>query len=289
MRKLGFLSVSGFFFITVLADNAYPFDNPPFFEGNVQWNQTEKLRVELFGEYVIRSDIPVQYGKDKKYGKSPARHQEGVRLQYRLLDDPAIGKIEMNLSVRIDTRDDAPDGLHRGPVEVAYTLPKNWSLDFLRVRLGFSDQMNIGANAGSTREIGSAYVGADVKLIDTEKWLVSVNSTYHFSSNVPSKILTVYDGERKNPLRAEFGPQVYWRARPFITFVGAPSINVDSGFKPTMVGLKSGMQYDFGKQFFSPNSSASGFSWFIGEEWKINIAGLDRKAFQLTSGLRVRF
>lgn len=290
MKKLGSISICAIFLAIIIASatQAYAFNDPIFFDGHTQWNQTEKLRVELFGEYAIRSNIPVQYGPDKKFGNSPARHREGLQVQYRLLEDPTIGKIEIGLQVRIDTRDDAPDSLLRGPIEVAYTLPKNVS-DRFRVRLGFADQMNMGTKAGSTREISSTYVGFDIKILDTERWLISFNSTYNISSSIPSKNLAVYDGERKNPLRAEVGPQVYWKAHQFLTFAAAPTLDFDNNFKPTMIGLKSGLQYDFGKQFFSADSPASHLSWYIGEEYRANTSDFKKNAFGVMMGIRFKF
>lgn len=288
MKKLSFaLIFATILFSSVAINPTYAMEDPPFFGGHTQWNQAEKLRAELFGEYIITSNIPQQYGPDKPYGNSSARHREGLQLQYRLLEDPAIGKIELGLHVRIDTRDDAPDSLLRGPIEVAYTLPKGLS-DRFRVRLGFADQMNIGNKAGATREIGSTYVGADVKIFDSAQWLVSFNSIYHFSSTIPSVVLDRYDGERRHPLRAEIGPQVYWRAHPVLTFMAAPSLYFNDNFKPTMAGVQSGIQYDFGKHLFSPDNPASRLSWHFGTEYKMNISD-SKDAFGVFMGLRFRF
>lgn len=293
MKKLRFVlffavvSVVSLMFAVFAVDNVRAMESPPFLDGHTQWNQVEKLRAELFGEYVITSNIPQQYGPNKFYGNDPTRHREGLQLQYRLFENPAIGKIELGLHVRIDTRDDAPDSLLRGPIEVAYTLPKSLS-DRFRVRLGFADTMNIGTRAGSTREIGSTYVGADVKILDTKQWLVSLNSLYHFSSTVPSKILDTYDGERKHPLRAEVGPQVYWRAHPVLTFMAAPSLYLNDNFKPTMAGAQSAVQYDFGKHFFNSDNPASRLSWRFGTEYRTNLSG-SKDAFGVTMGLRFRF
>lgn len=284
MKRMICLGIAVFMGLFVNFQKAYAVEDLPFFGDPVQWNQTERLRVELFGRYIITSNTPVQYGRDRVRGdKNSPRHEEGLMLQYRLSDDPLFGKLEIGVSMGVGTRDDTYDNL-QVRLEIADTL-----FDRVRIGLGRSEQVNIGRVAGADRALEATYIVLGIKMFENTSFLVTANGRYNLASSLPSRITEVYDADKKNPLRAELGPQIYWRAHQYLTMFAAPSVSFDDNFKPSMVGLKSGLQWQFGKQFLSPMNPFSHFSFYIGEEWKANTGNMKKTGFNLGMGIIYRF
>ncbi|GEM_PF-3752321 len=176
--------------------------------GFFQWNQADRLRLELSESFYPINDKPVQVGKSS----DPARSQFNTTIQYRLFEMPSLGKFEVLVVSSLDTHEDIYDRLEM-LFGGAYTFGN------FRAEIGHERMLNIGTS-NRDRGVSLLWVGGSYKVYDEKNVLVDVYGRYYLHSNIhPTVSNQVQD---RNRLTAEVGTHLTYQPFKTIEITLAP-------------------------------------------------------------------
>lgn len=218
----------------------------------LQWNQglhfrsepllpEPRLRVEISERFYYLHEAPVQIGGKKSDSK--AVHEPEIRLQYRFLENPTLGKFEGYLASSFPTHEDVYDRLDF-VWELGYTF-----LDRIRIEYGHLRGLNVG-RANPHREgrhgVSHYWIGSSVKLHQSKDLLVDVYGKYYTFANTraTNSTTTVRD---ETAIKGEVGSRVYYRFLSHLILWGAPYALFDGGVE--RVGVIPGLRYNIGEHW----------------------------------------
>ena len=139
----------------------------------IQWNQEQRLRVNISGQYIFASNMPLQVGLPDS--ERHANTLLGTQIQYRIWEDPNWGKLEGYLGLGLYTGVDIFDLLNL-KASLGYTF-ETW-----RLELGVDRTLNIGRNHGKTeRGLKNYWVGLSKLLVDDGSLRADVYGNYFLS------------------------------------------------------------------------------------------------------------
>ncbi len=205
----------------------------------IQWNQKQKLRINISEQYFLANDTPLQVGLPDS--KRHANTLFGMGLQYRLWEDQHMGKLEGYLGLGLSTGVDIFDLLN-SKLSLGYTF-ETW-----RLEVGVDRTLNIGRSHGQTeRGLKNYWVGLNKLLVDDGKFMVDVYGNYFFKSN-DSAVISYYS-EAEKPRMLEFGTRLSYKILPYLTITGAPFLLLDNELAIGSVGVYPVLLYDISKHW----------------------------------------
>ncbi len=219
----------------------------------LQWNQgfhlrseppaeEPRLRVEPSWRYFLWNELPAQIGETTE---SPAKHELDLRLQYKLIEAPEWGKIELYFGSAYVTVEDVTDRLDV-TAEVGYTV---W--DRLRFEFGTFRGLNVGRkNPPRAGRLGvtQTWLAGSGKLLQREDFLLDAYARYYVDTNTRSTTSGRIDAER-HAIQGEVGARAYYRLGRYFIATLAPYMLFDGGGIAT-VGTYPGLRYNFGEHVF---------------------------------------
>ena len=234
----------------------------------LQWNQglhlrseppreEPRLRVEPSWRYFLWNELPAQIGETTE---TPAKHEFDLRLQYKLIEAPEWGKVELYFGSAYLTVEDVTDRLDV-TAEAGYTV---W--DRLRFEFGTFRGLNVGrTNPPRAGRLGltQTWVGGSVKLLQLEDLLFDAYGRYYVDSNTRATTSGRIDDAR-DAIEGEVGARASYRLwRHFIATL-APYMLFDSGI--ATVGAYPELRYNFGEHVFGQraNTPLQGMSLELG-------------------------
>ncbi|MBI2054532.1 MAG: hypothetical protein HYT39_00310 [Candidatus Sungbacteria bacterium] len=239
----------------------------------LQWNQEERLSANILGRYFLLNNRPVQRGTPES--SSSAAWEYGLRLQYRILEVPSLGKLEAYADSEGFTHEDVFDSW-----QVLVQL--GWTLRNFRVSLGHLRELNVGrGNQHGDGRHGAfqLWVGPDVKVVDTEKWLVDAYGRYFIKANIQASVSNRLD--EGNAMLGEVGLHATYRLLPYLSLNASPYVLADDkverlGVYPAVIFdvskklpfVPAGMSLELGGNFGSSVHRREEVVWF-GLNWKL--------------------
>ena len=217
----------------------------------LQWNQglhlrseppreEPRLRVEPSWRYFLWNEVPAQIGKATE---SPAKHELDLRLQYKLIEAPEWGKIEMYFGPAYLTVEDVTDRINL-TAEAGYTV---W--DRLRFEFGTLRGLNVGrSNPPRAGRLGvtQTWVGGSYKLLQQEDLLIDAYGRYYVDAN--TQATTSGQIDERDAIRGEVGARAYYRLGRYFIATLAPYVLFDTGI--ATVGAYPELRYNFGEHVF---------------------------------------
>lgn len=210
----------------------------------LQWDQEPSLSASISLHGFAINDEPAQFNKPRSSVKSLT--QWGIDFQYRLIEIPDWKtKLECYAGTIFLTHWDVPDRV-RFKFECGPTF-----FDRYRIEFGNQKDLNIGISS-SGRGIGANWIGASVKLTETDGLLLDVYGRYYINSTLPARLA---DRLVKSPdqIVSEAGIRVTYDLFKYVSIFTAPYIFFDNSFEPARVGAYGGLRFHIGKLRYVPD------------------------------------
>ncbi len=232
----------------------------------IQWNQEQRIRVNISGQYFFLNNSPLQVGLPDS--KRHANTLFGTQIQYRIWEDSDLGKLEGYLGSGLSTGVDIFDLLNlKG--SVGYTL-KTW-----RLEVGVDRTLNIGRNHGKTeRGLKNYWVGVSKLILDDDAFMFDVYGNYFFKSNDPAVVSDYPKQEKQRML--EFGTHMSYKILPYLTITGAPFLLLDTKLEIGSVGIYPVLRYDISKHW---QKAPSGLSVDLSGLYRRNVKERDENRY----------